>query len=145
MPQVQFYHDTPDRIALACELTARAYARGRRVALRAADHAHAQRIDQALWRFEPAAFVPHVMQDAPLAGETPVLINHGLAPVPRSHQDILINLSDELPPEFQSYRVVVEIIGQSEADKAPGRLRYKHYKALDLPIKLFDALRREAL
>lgn len=145
MPRVQFYHDAPDRVALACELAARAYAGGRRVALRTADAAHARRIDQALWNFEQLAFVPHVMADSPLAGETPVLIGHGETPMPRSHQDILLNLGDDLPPDFQAFRVVVEIIGQSEAEKAPGRMRYKHYKALDLPIQLFDAVRWEAM
>lgn len=145
MPRVQFYHDAPDRVMLACELAARACAGGRRVAVRATDAAHARRIDQALWQFEQLAFVPHVMADSPLAGDTPVIIGRGDATPAWPHQDILFNLGDDLPPDFQAFRVVVEIIGQSEAEKAPGRMRYKHYKSLQLPIQLFDAVRREAM
>ncbi|THF58609.1 DNA polymerase III subunit chi [Pseudothauera rhizosphaerae] len=145
MPRVQFYHDAPDRIALACELAARAYAGGRQVALRTADGALARRLDQALWSFEQLAFVPHVMADSPLAAETPVVIGRGDAPAAWPHGDILFNLADDLPPDLERFRVVVEIVGQSEAEKAPARQRYRHYKQLGLPIQPFDAVRREAM
>ncbi len=144
MPRVQFYHNTADRIALACELTARAHASGRQVALRVADAAEQRRLDQALWSFEQLAFLPHVPADSPLAAETPVVIGREDTPG-WPHGDILVNLADSLPQHLDAFRMIIEIVGQSEAEKAPGRLRYKHYKQRELPIQLFDAVRREAM
>ncbi len=145
MPRVQFYHNTPDRLALACELAARAQAGGRRVAMRVSDAAAAARLDQALWRFDAQSFVPHVMVDSPLAAHTPVLIGRSDAPLPWPHDDLLFNLAADLPPDFERFRMIIEIVGHSEADKAPGRERYRHYKRCELPIQLFDAERREPL
>lgn len=145
MTRVQFYHNAPNKLALACELAARAHASGRRAALRVADAGAARQLDHMLWSFEQLAFVPHVMADSPLAAETPIVI--GIAE-PRGvwpHTDLLFNLADDLPAGFDRFRLLVEIVGQSEAEKAPGRARWKHYKTQGLPIQLFDAVKREAI
>lgn len=145
MTRVQFYHNTPDTLALACELTARAYGGGRQVVLRMADTAAAQEIDSQLWRFDPLAFVPHVMVGAALANETPVIIaaapDNGAWP----HHDMLFNLAADVPHDCEAFRMVVEIVGQSEEDKVPARLRWQHYKSRGLHLKAFDSVRREAL
>ncbi|THF61520.1 DNA polymerase III subunit chi [Pseudothauera nasutitermitis] len=144
MPKVQFYHNAADRIGLACELAARAHAGGRRVALRLDDPAEARRLDHLLWSFEQLAFIPHVAADSPLAAETPVVIGRAQQR-DWPHQDVLINLAADLAADFEQFRMVVEIVGQSEADKAPARERFRHYKQRELPIQAFDAVRREAL
>ena len=73
-PRVQFYHNTPDRLALTRELVAGAHQRGRRIAIRCADPAQLKRLDQSLWTAEPLSFVPHVAIDSALAAETPVVL-----------------------------------------------------------------------
>jgi DNA polymerase-3 subunit chi len=143
--RVQFYHNTEHPLALACELAQRAWGGGRKVALRVPDAATARQLDQLLWSFEQLAFVPHVMAGSPLAQETPVVIGQADAPAPWPHEDVLLNLADDIPPDFQRFRMLVEVVGQSEAHKLPARARWKHYKQLDLPLQAFDAVRREAL
>ena len=67
-PRVQFYHNTPDRLALAHELAAGAHARGRKVALRCTDATQLRRLDQALWTAVPLDFVrgwPMLQVDGP--------------------------------------------------------------------------------
>lgn len=145
MPRVQFYHNAPDPLALACELTARAHGGGRHVVLRVADAAAARTLDELLWQFDQLAFVPHVLADSPLAGETPVLITTAGSGSDWPHRDMLFNLAADLPEGYEHFRMVVEIIGQSEADKTPARARWQHYKARGLHLQAFDAVRREAL
>ncbi len=145
MTQVQFYHNAPDRLALARELIARAHASGRRIAARLPDASLARRFDQLLWTSEPLAFIPHVMSNSPLAAQTPVIIGLPGADEAWPHTDILFNLADDLPAGVERFRVVVEIIGCGEAEKAPARARWMQYKARDLPLKAFDAEHRVAL
>ena len=144
-PRVQFYHNAENPLALACELAARAYGSGRKVALRTQDATSARQLDQLLWSFEQQSFVPHVMAGSPLAGETPVVIGHAEAPNEWPHAEILFNLADDVPPGHERFRMLIEIIGQGEAQKLPARARWMHYKQQDLPLQAFDAIRREAL
>ncbi|ANQ86073.1 DNA polymerase III subunit chi [Azoarcus olearius] len=145
MTKVQFYHNAPDQLALACELVAKAQAGGRQVAVRAADPAMARKLDLMLWTVEPLAFVPHVMNGGPLADETPVQIGAPGSDARWPHADILFNLAADLAPGFEGFRTVVEIVGRSEAEKAPARARWTQYKTRGLPLKAFDAERRVAL
>ncbi len=143
--RVQFYHNTPDRLELACELVARAHAGGRQVAVRLPDGASAAQFDRLLWTKDPLAFIPHVAIDSPLAAETPVVLATPEAAAPWPHADMLFNLGEDVPAGFETFRMVVEIIGQSEADKLPARSRWMHYKQRGLDLKAFDSERRVAL
>ena len=144
-PRVQFYHNAEHPLALACELAQRAVAGGRKVAVRLPDADSARQFDRLLWSFESLAFVPHVMAGSPLAEETPVVIGQAAAPGGWPHNDVLMNLANDLPPGFEQFRTLVEIIGQSEAQRLPARARWMHYKQRALPLQAFDAVRREAL
>ena len=143
--RVQFYHNAEHPLALACEFVARAFGGGRRIALHVADETMARELDRMLWNFDPLEFVPHVMVDSPLAAETPVVIGRADAPARWQETDMLLNLADDIPEGFERFRMLVEIVGQSEAHKLPARTRWKHYKQQDLRLQAFDAVRREAL
>jgi DNA polymerase-3 subunit chi len=143
-PSIRFYHNTPDRLALACELVARAYGSGRKVAVRMPDGASARELDRVLWTREPLAFVPHVMQDSELAAQTPVLIGDGSSAAPWPHADTLFNLAPDLPPDYQTFRIVIEIVGQTEAERLPARTRWAQYRAQGLAPQAVDAERRVA-
>lgn len=144
-PRVQFYHNTPDRLALARELVARAHAGGRKAVVRLPDAAGSRQLDQILWSQEPLEFIPHVGIDSPLAAETPVILATADSRTAWPHSDMLFNLAADLPPAFEGFRLVVEIVGQSEAEKLPARARWTAYKQHGLALKAFDAERREAM
>ena len=55
MTDVRFYHNAPDRLRVACVLTAKASSGGRRVAVFAPDGGVARHFDQMLWTFQPLA------------------------------------------------------------------------------------------
>lgn len=150
-PRVQFYHNTPDPLALACELVGRAYGSGRKVVVRMPDDASAQALDRMLWTHERLAFIPHVLQDSALVGETPVVIasaadtSAAVGKPAWPHTDSLFNLAPDLPPAYAEFKLVVEIVGQREADKLPARARWAHYRECGLALKAFDAELRVAL
>ncbi|PKO50311.1 MAG: DNA polymerase III subunit chi, partial [Betaproteobacteria bacterium HGW-Betaproteobacteria-21] len=93
----------------------------------------------------PLSFIPHVLLESPLAAETPIVIGTADSTRPWPHADLLFNLADDIPPGFEQFRTVVEIVGQSEADKLPARTRWQQYKASQVPLKAFDAESRSAL
>ncbi|WP_341645615.1 DNA polymerase III subunit chi [Thauera sp. SDU_THAU2] len=144
-PSVRFYHNTPDRLVLACELIGRAYGSGRKVAVRMPDGNSARELDRVLWLRDTLAFVPHVLRDSELAAETPVVIGEAVPASPWPHADTLFNLAPDLPPDYQDFRIVIEIVGKTEAERLPARARWAQYRAQGLEPKAFDAERRVAL
>ncbi|ATE59184.1 DNA polymerase III subunit chi [Thauera sinica] len=144
-PRVQFYHNTPDRLALARELIARAHAGGRKAVVRLPDAVGARQLDQLLWTQEPLAFIPHVGIDSALAAETPIILATAGSTARWPHEDMLFNLATDVPQGVDAFRLVVEIVGRNEAEKLPARARWTAYKQMGLALKAFDAERREAI
>ncbi|MDR0702699.1 MAG: DNA polymerase III subunit chi [Azoarcus sp.] len=144
MTSVQFYHNTGDPLALACELLGKAHHSGRKAVVISPDAALAQRLDRQLWTSEPRSFIPHVMSGSPLASGTPIII--GIAGETQwPHTDMLFNLAAELPAACERFRMVIEIIGRGETELSPARARWVHYSQQQFPLKAFDAERRIAL
>lgn len=143
--RVQFYHNTEDPLALACELIARAQSNGRKVALRLPDTQALRRADQLLWTFEPQSFVPHVTAGNPLDAETPVVLMEASSPAAWPHADLLFNLAPDMPQGFADFRMLIEIIGREESQRLPARHRWMEYKKLGHELQAFDSEKREAL
>jgi DNA polymerase III subunit chi len=97
-----FYHNAPDPLRVACVLTAKAVSSGHRVSVLIPDGRRAQQFDYLLWSFQPLAFIPHVGAQSPLAAETPVVIATDARALP--HQDVLINLGDQVPAGYERRR-----------------------------------------
>ncbi len=144
-PRVQFYHNTPDRLALVRELVAGAWQRGRKLAIRCADTAQLKRLDQSLWMAEPLSFIPHVAIDSALAAETPVVLAAAGDEARWPHTDLLFNLADGLPPQHEAFRMLIEIVGKDEAEKHAARQRWAAYRQHGYELKAFDAELRVAL
>ncbi|MDX5446617.1 MAG: DNA polymerase III subunit chi [Zoogloeaceae bacterium] len=143
--RVQFYHNTEDPLALACELIARAHAGGRQVALRLPDANTARRADQMLWTGDPLTFIPHVAAGSLLAAETPVILAEAGSDPAWPHADMLFNLASDIPPGFSGFRMLVEIIGKDEVLRAPARSRWMEYKRQGHELQAFDSEQRRAM
>jgi len=140
MTDIRFYHNAPDRLRVACVLAAKASGSGRRVAVFAPDVSTARHFDQMLWSFQPLAFVPHVGVDSPLASQTPVVIGSRLDTLP--HEDVLINLGDEVPDGFQRFHLLIEIVGPGNAETLAARNRYRRYKQQGFALEAHDLAQR---
>ena len=126
MTKVFFYHGAQDRLQAAAAWLAQAHARRQAVLIYAPDAAVADRLDRLLWTTPATAFLPHCRADAPLAGETPLLIAAKLDTLPQEER--LLNLSDEVPPGFSRFTELVEIVSDSGEDRLPARERFKFYR-----------------
>lgn len=139
MTRIDFYvldSDSPDaRERFACRLAEKAYDRGHRVYLHAADGAAAQRLDELLWTFRAGSFVPHGLAGAEPAEAVPVHIGHG---EPEGHDDVLINLAPDVPLFFSRFARVAEVVDSGEPGRQSARERYRFYRERGYTLESHD-------
>jgi DNA polymerase III subunit chi len=130
MTRVDFYilKDTgdPARVLFACRLTEKAVQQGHQVYINTESAVQLQQLDDLLWTFRAGSFLPHAVDDGEDNGEQPVLLAHGMEP--RDSHDVLVNLSNDVPPFFSRFNRVAELVGGDEAQRAGARNRYRFYK-----------------
>jgi DNA polymerase-3 subunit chi len=143
MTQIDFYVLQPgaagSRWLLACRLAEKAYQQGRRVFLQtdSADAAH--RVDRLLWTFRDGSFLPHGLMGETDPRRTPVMIGHG--DVGGDEQEVLINLSADVPPFFSRFERVIEALDQDQATLDAGRRRFRFYRDRGYPLQHHDISR----
>ena len=131
MTSIKFYiipGQAPDsRQLTACRLTEKILGMGKRIFIHTESPGAAQQLDQMLWTFRDDSFVPHGLYPADEDDEQlKILIGHDTAP--EHDTDILINLTNEVPPFFGRFQQVVELVNDEESIKQPGRERFKFYR-----------------
>jgi DNA polymerase-3 subunit chi len=130
MPRVDFYilsSSAPlDRLRLVCRLADKAYHLGQRVYIQAASPEQAQQLDDLLWTFTSASFLPHGIVPQAAPEDHPILIGHDAEP--QGIEDLLINLSPQVPPFFNRFERVMELVEGSEAGRQLGREHYRFYR-----------------
>jgi DNA polymerase-3 subunit chi len=129
--RVDFYvlpdDSTDGPLATACRLCEKAVGSGKRVHIHAPDATVAQEIDRLLWVYKQGGFIGHERvgasnDPAPAA----VLIGTG-EPLP-SHRDVLVNLDAAVPPFFDRFERVLEIVAGDAAARGRSRERFKFYR-----------------
>ncbi|MGH8542886.1 MAG: DNA polymerase III subunit chi [Gammaproteobacteria bacterium] len=149
MTRVDFYvlagNAATARETFACRITEKAFTQAHKVYVHAASAAEADRLDELLWTFRDASFVPHALTHAATESDDlpPVLIGHRDTPAemgtflisPESNPEIrnvpislLVNLSDEVPPFFDRFARVAELIDADEDRRRLGRERFRFYR-----------------
>ncbi|HEX7044626.1 MAG TPA: DNA polymerase III subunit chi [Burkholderiales bacterium] len=130
MTRVDFYllrEGEPNGKPLAaCRLAHKAYRLKHRVYILARDAQEAVSLDRLLWTFNPGSFVPHRIHGEPFDPIVPVLIGHD-AP-PEQFNDVLISLAPAIPPFFDRFARVAELVGPDEAERAQARERFRAYR-----------------
>ncbi|WP_457355988.1 DNA polymerase III subunit chi [Roseateles sp. P5_D6] len=135
--QVSFYSDAADPLHFACRLIRRALASGKPVGV-CVGAAQATRLDELLWSFDAAEFIPHRRWDgatAPAPGE--VLLVDDAARLP--HRGLLLNLRDDVPSDALAFERVLEVIGQAPERVQAGRARYRVYQQSGAKLDHFSA------
>ncbi|MEL0082395.1 MAG: DNA polymerase III subunit chi [Gammaproteobacteria bacterium] len=137
MTKVDFYllenENRNGLLRFACQLTEKIYGLGHRVHLHTGNSQIAERLDQLLWTFSELAFLPHervsseqLTEPAPAA---PITIGTaGDASDPLFCEDVLINLSDEVPLWFSRFARVAEFVAGDDQDRTSARERYRFYR-----------------
>lgn len=140
MTQVFFYHGAADKLAAACALLGGAYAKRRPITVYAPEAPLAQALDRLLWSSNALSFIPHCDGRSPLAGETPIVLTDQLDQPTQTER--LMNLGKVLPPGYQRFQNLVEVVGQDDADRLAARERVRRYKEAGCDVQYFDLSKR---
>ena len=124
MTKIDFYQISGDENVFACRLIDKVYRGGHKIYVHAADATQAGELDDRLWVFREDSFIPHALHSATL--EVPVKI--GFDHEPSDHQDVLINLSGQIPHFFSRFDRVAEVVPVDENRRNAARENYAYYK-----------------
>ena len=122
------------RWTFACRLTEKAYLKDLKIVIVSDTLADAQALDELLWTFNDRSFIPHkVCLDE--QSVDPATTVHLTVETALPAADLLVNLSQRLPPQFQRYGRIAEVIDADEERRRQGRERFKAYRDLKLPLE----------
>jgi DNA polymerase-3 subunit chi len=122
------------RWTFACRLTEKAYLKDLKIVIVSDTLADAQALDELLWTFNERSFIPHkVCLDE--QSVDPATAVHLTVETALPAADLLVNLSQRLPPQFQRYGRIAEVIDADEERRRQGRERFKAYRDLKLPLE----------
>ena len=94
---------------LVAHLAAEYFAAGTRVLIRAASEERLKALDQALWTFDPASFLPHATEQAGQADAQPVLLTTGDGNLNQAEALLLVDQTvAPAAPEWASIDYVFE-------------------------------------
>ena len=132
MTRVDFYvlatSNPHERRVLACKLTEKALRQGLKVYLHTGSEAETGILDNLLWTFRQGSFIPHQKTTASASEREDIDVLIGRDEPPSGFRDLVINLSLGLPPDFDQYQRVAELVDEDETVRAEGRRRYTAYK-----------------
>lgn len=130
MTLVRFYlHDQAGAVAqldMACRLLQKAQRENSTAYVYAADAHGAKQLEEALWIFTPEAFVPHCLH--PQDEALPASVRIGHVPPPQHTDQLLMNLSTEIPPDYDRFNRLFECISADKTQVQAGRRRYRVYR-----------------
>ena len=146
-----------DRWVFACRLTRKAYLLGHPVYLHTSSSEKARYLDELLWTYQADHFIPHGIVGDQLPPLPPILIGDERGPSvlsislpellakmyslippnttvpPWENQPVpevvLINLDSNVPPFFEAFGRVSEIVNQEDQILREGRARFSYYRS----------------
>lgn len=132
MTKITFLHGARDRLQAVAAWLERASGEGRRVLVYVPAGDRRDHLDRLLWTQPATGFTPHCRAENDLAAETPIVfaseLDHPL------HDECLLNLSDEVPSGFSRFEELIEIVSIEDADRLPGRERFRFYRERGYPL-----------
>ena len=114
------------RSLLACRITEKAFKQGHQVYISTETNAELPQLDDMLWTFRPGSFLPHSICCDRQAAPDPILLGHHCEP--GDSNDVLVNLSHEVPHFFSRFNRVAELVDDDNTRRAAARERYRFYK-----------------
>lgn len=136
MTQIDFYSGASDKLQIACRLCLKVIRQALKIVVYIPDSSLSGRFDKLLWTFSPISFVPHCHAGEKMADVTPVILSSSREETQRiAHHDVLLNLHNEVPPDFDQFQRIIEIVVDEPDDKAAARKRYRFYQEQGLNIR----------
>jgi DNA polymerase-3 subunit chi len=138
MTEVSFHFNAPDKVGHACRLLRKATGAGARVVV-TGEPQTLRALDGELWTFSPHDFIAHCDQataSAAMLAASPVVLAASARGAP--HQQVLVNLGEQVPDGFETFERLIEVVTQDEADRQQARRRWKHYADRGYSIERHD-------
>jgi DNA polymerase-3 subunit chi len=136
MTHISFYTHAENKLSVARQLIAKAWSQKLNVLVYAPDSAIAREVDRLLWTQPALSFIPHCLDDSPLAATTPILIGSRMEALAQA--DVIINLDQEPPSVFSRFDRLLEIVTPEESDLMASRQRYRYYKERGYDLATHD-------
>ena len=136
MTQVDFHFNMPDKLGYGCRLVRKVFRAGLGAVVVCANEEQRGEFDRLLWTFSEPEFIPHVMADDQLAGQTPILL--ALGDTEAISRDVLVNLGPDLPAGFSRFDRLVELVGTDPDDRDAARERWRFYRDRGYEIRNHD-------
>ena len=126
MTRIDFYQIDSDEAPLlfTCRLIEKVYRQGLQIYVHTNSEAQSIELDDLLWSFRDDRFIPHTLQSS--HDEAPIKIGHNAEP--EDHQQVLVNLSLDVPDFFSRFDRVAEIVPLGEESRNSARQNYRFYK-----------------
>ena len=123
-----------DPLLLVCELVKKAYAAEQPTLILARSPEQAEALDEKLWEFDDASFIPHQ-----LAGDEDDAITAVVIAVPgvaTADRPLVVNLRDECAPG--AFERVLEVVAADPAEREGSRVRWSEYKKRGFEVAKHD-------
>ncbi len=128
MPRVDFYilPDQGQRERFTCDIANKIRRQDLQIYIHTSSREEAGVLDDLLWTFKDISFLPHCLIDADDAGTNTITI--GWEGTTANSNEVLINLSTEIPDFADNFNRIVEIVPPEDPHKQRARERYKQYQ-----------------
>ncbi|MFM2435445.1 MAG: hypothetical protein RL063_1426 [Pseudomonadota bacterium] len=136
MTRVEFFFNVPDKLAKISEICAKALAQGHHVTVISRDDELSGDLQQRLWQHSATSFLPSAKPADAIRQDSPIVL--GLDGESLLQDDILINLQTAHPPFFGRFRLLIELVGNDDADKVAARVRFRFYRDRGYEVKSMD-------
>jgi len=140
MPKVDFYIITENSLETSlgfiCRLLDKAYQQKHHIYVYMNNENEAKMLDDLLWTFRDDAFIPHSLSNQSAAIKPPIIIGFNQAPA--GPHDILINLTQDIPPFYRTFNRVIEIVFNEIKSKEICRKKFRSYKEADCELITHD-------
>lgn len=150
MARIDFHSNVNDKLEYACRLTRKIWSatpegESVRNIVMVGEKADLQKLNDLLWAFSGADFLPHCFIEDEAAAETPIVLTDDFASAALNnvpHADVMIHLGMRMPADVLAlvarFPRIVEVVTVNEAERLAGRERYKAYRDLGHELHNFD-------
>ena len=135
-PRVDFYvlasQDPAVRLRFACRLVEKAWQKRHRVRVQFdAGGGELEAFDDLLWTWSDRSFVPHHrlgMDEPAPAGAPAAVVIADSSDADAGDGDLVVNLGQALPPGFERFERIAEVIDADQVRRRCGRERFRQYR-----------------
>jgi len=117
-----------------CRLTEKAYRLNHTVHIHTTNRQQAEQLNKLLWTFRDGSFVPHQLLDLTYH-HTNAPVTIGFEEKAIGAQDLLINLTEDIPKMASSFHRIAELVTSDKQSLKQSRKRFLHYKKLGAKLE----------